>query len=500
MTPSFKRFLILTLSIVPACGGLSIAQQPAGGDPESKQPDLKRANTSPTAVVVLADEPYRLDTAGLSVRFPEGCQIKSNRVADRVTAQIVPKASTWIINIQTPQSSVDTGTIAKALEETIALIKGSYSVFDGTKKDTKAEFFDDSVQAKIIEQTSDLKLAGGPAGRLYVSTPRGDKTRLLKGYTIFKPQPRQFVVFEFICHEQDFEKLRGTYETIVGTAVFENSDGQAMQRGAAIKAGVALLQGLTEQDYLNAMGEKEAWYRLYKPGKTGAKMDDEELGYKGVKFWRGKRGEINPNKPRTSWSSTDNQEGWLASNRSRVLWNGQLLDTLAIYFMTPDRNEECWNIATSVKEANGQETSTATETGARIKDDMRIVKTATKRQPVTMHPPILGEGYISQLETMILPKIILTRKPQLEMGFYCWQDHSGSDSGTISFRKDLLTTQGNVYTITTSMRDDTAPQVSVYNEKAELVRTEIPGNMVWEPVELTNLRQTWKNKNLPVDR
>ena len=494
MTPSLNRLFALAAASIPACGGLALAQQPTSNDPGSKQPDLKHVVQTPATTLLLADEPYRLDTAGLSVRFPAGCQIKSNRIGDRQTAQIVPEGSTWIINIQTPVTSADTGTIPQAMEQTISLIRGSYSIVDPDQKEVL------ETQAKILEQTNDLKLAGGPAGRLYVSTPRGDKSRLLKGYTIFKPQPRQFVVFEFICHEQDFAKLRGTYETIVGTALFENSDGLALQRGGAIKAGVALIQGLSEQDYLNAMGDKEAWYRLYKPGKTGAKMDDEELGYKGVKFWRGKRGEINPSKPRTSWSKTDDQDGWLASNRSRVLWNGQLLDTLAIYFMTPDRNEECWNIATSVKEANGQESSTATETGARIKDDMRIIKTATKRQPVTMHPPILGEGYISQLETMILPKIILARKPQLELGFYCWQDHSGSDSGTISFRKDMLAVQGSVSTLTTTLRDDSAPQVSVYNEKGDLTRSELPGNMVWEPVELSNLRRNWQQKGLPVDR
>src|SRR5437868_4764055 len=111
MIPSFKCLLILAAAILPSCGGLAIAQQPPSADPGSKLPDIKRTPDSPTAALILADGPYRLDTAGLSVRFPAGCQIKSNRVADRVTAQIVPEGSTWIINIQTPQTNADTGTI-----------------------------------------------------------------------------------------------------------------------------------------------------------------------------------------------------------------------------------------------------------------------------------------------------------------------------------------------------------------------------------------------------
>lgn len=493
MPLSFRRLILTALAVIPCFGVPCLAQRGSGDDPGS-QPALKPQKDSATGALTLADEPYRLDSVGLSVRIPLGSQVKSNRIADRQTAQIVPEGSTWLINIQTPTATADNGTIEQALDKTIDLLRGTYGIVDPSQKEVL------ETQAKIIEQIKDLELPGGPAARLYVSTPRGNQSRLIKGYTIFKPQAKQFVVFEFICHEQDFAKLRGTYETVVGTAMFTGSDATSMARASAIKAGTAFVNSLTEQDYIAAMGEKELWYRMFKPGKTGAKGDDEEIGYKGLRCWRGKRGEINPNKPRNLWKSADEQDGWLASIRSRVLWNGQMLDTQALYYMTPDRNEESWSISMGVKQLNGQNISDASETGARIGREMTIVKTASKQPPVTLKPPIMGDGYISQFETLIMPRIIVQKKLQTELGFYCWQNYAGSDSGTISFRKDVLAPQGSLFTLTTNMRDDSAPQVSVYNEKGELTRSELPGNIVWEPTDLTLLKRLWKDKGLSVDR
>ncbi len=493
MSRTLRQLILAALFCIPCLGSVCLAQKGAAGDDQDST-NLKKHNPAASGALMLADEPYRLDSIGLSVRIPLGSQVKSNRIGDRQTAQIIPEGSTWLINIQTPTASADNGTIEQALEKTIDLLQGTYGIVDKDQKEVL------STQAKIIEQTKDLKLPGGPSARLYVSTPRGNQSRLIKGYTIFKPQPKQFVVFEFICHEQDFGKLRGTYETVVGTALFTGSDATSLSRGEAVKAGTALLNILTEQDYSAAMGEKELWYRMYKPGKTGAKGDDDEIGYKGLRFWKGKRGEINPAKPRNLWKSADEQDGWMAQIRSRVIWNNQILDTQALYFMTPDRNEECWSISMGVKSPNGQDISDASETGARIAREMTIVKTATKQQPVTLKPPIMGEGYISQFETLLMPRIIVQKKMLTELGFYCWQNYAGSDSGTISFRKDVLAPQGNMYTLTTNLRDDSAPQVSVYTDKGVLTRSELPGNIVWEPTDLSQLKRLWKDKGLPVDR
>jgi hypothetical protein len=424
-------------------------------------------------------------------------------VGDRQTVQIVPENSTWILNIQTPQTTNEAATIQEAMDQTIRLIQGSNAVTNADPKKTpESEYFDNSVEAKLIEKTDNLNLPGGAAGRFYIAVPRGDKSYINKGYTIFKPTAHQFVVFEFICHDVDFAKLRGAYETIVGTANFEKSDSIMLTRGSAIKAGQALLATLSEQDYAAAMGDKELWFRLYRPAKSGMKVDDTEIGYKGLKFWKGKRGEINPDKARSKWTKSDQQDGYLAQLRTRVIReNNEIIDAVSIAFMTADRNEETWMIVTSVKDPNGQESGHATETGARNKSDIMISKAEARRPAMTLNPPMPPEGYLSQFEWMILPRLLVQKKALVETGFYWWGDYVGADGGSVSFHKCTLTQQGPLMNLTITARDAAQSQTSTYNEKGEFIRSEFNGgSLVWEPTELAPLKHLWEQKGLPVDR
>lgn len=498
MTPSFQRRHPLSIALAALLGlALPLLAQPSktpGVDPGTSLPERFRPVQGGSGVVVLAEEPFRIDAVGLSVRLPAKCQISSNRVGGRTTAQIVPEESTWIMNIQTPQTNKADSTILEAVEQTVALMQGTYGIVDRDQTEVL------TTEAKFLERTDDLTLPGGKAARLYVSTPRSNKSRLVKGYTIFKPTAHQYVVFEFICHEVDFAKLRGTFETIVGTASFANAEAMMLSRGAAIKAGVLMIQGLAEQDYLTVMGDKEVWYRLFRPGKSGSKMDDQELGYRGVKCWRGKRGELNPGRPQSSWLKTDHQEGFLAQNRSRVLLEHGAADTVAVYFMSADRGEESWTVVTSIKDENGREISSATEKGARDKAEMIIQRTASKKPSATVRPVVPPEGYLSQFETIIMPRLIAMRKAKVEMGFYCWQNDIGSDGGTVSFRRDALSGEGSTMTLTTTLRDTGQPQVSTYTDKGDLLRTDLPDGWTWEPTDLVALKRVWQQKGLPVDR
>lgn len=466
--------------------GLAIVSAPCFGQ--------GTAQTTPAPAAAALSDPFRMDSIGLSVRFPEGCQVSSNRIAGKATAQIRPADGTWNLNIQTPVSSKENGTVKDALQQTISLIQGSFGVVDPDQKEVV------ETKAQILERTDDLKLPGGHAARVYVSIPRGDKSRLVKGYTIFKPQPTQYVVFEFICHEPDFAKLRSTYETIVGTAGFENAQDLLVARGASVKAGASVLAEISEQDYDGVLNDKEAWYRWYIPSETGSSMDARELGYRGVRVWRGKRGEITPNKAKSAWTKADQQDGLLAQVRARVLMDKGAVDTVALYYMTPDRQEECWTITTSVKDDRGNEIGYASETGARIKDDMTIVATASGKPSLTVKPPIMGEGYISQFETVVIPRLLVRKRLATDLGFYCYQRNPGESGGTIAFRRDTLKQEGKIWTVQTTFREEAKPQISTYTDAGELLSSTLGDGSVWEPMELSSLKRLWLNKGLPTDR
>ena len=444
----------------------------------------------------LADEPFRLDSVGLSIRLPVGATVESTRLAGRQSVQVTPANGAWVMNVQTPQTANENATIADALKQTLDLIKGSYGVVDPDQSVVL------ETQAKILEQIDSLDLPGGKAARLYVSLPRAgnmgsDKSRLVKGYTIFKPGPKQYVVFELVTPEKTFTQNRGAYETSVGTALFVDSNALMLGRGAAVKAGTAFVTQLSSDDYQRAFGEGEQWYRLYRPAKTGAPMDADELGYRGVKFWRGQRGEVNPGKAKSQWSRADQQEGYLCQVRGRIVVEGGMGDTMGVYFMTLDRNEEMWSVTTAFKDAAGKVIAQASETGARLGDDVTVVKEESGRPPTHVKPPIIGEGYVSQFETYLLPRMMVQKDVRAELGFYAYQSNP---SNTISFRRESAQKEGSLWTVTTTVREDMPPQVSTYSSKGELLKTVMDDGRVWEPVELAKLKRMWEQKGLSVDR
>lgn len=480
---------VLALFAILAAGSTSLAQGTFG--PGAKVPKGAQG------AVPLADTPLKLDSVGLSMRVPVGASMESTMIGGRRTVQVIAEDGKWLFNVQTPQTTNFKTGIAQALDETLTLIQGSYGIVDPDQKEIL------TTQAQILEKEPDLTLPGGKAARLYVSLPASDgKSRVVKGYTIFKPGSNQFVVFELVTAEKEFSRSRTAYEAAVGTAAFTDSEQLNLQRGAAVKAGTAFMQGLSEADYVKAMDGPETWARLYKPATSGTPMDSQELGYRGVKFWQGQRGEINPSKAKSNFSKAEQQEGLLVSVRGRILVEGGVGDTLGIYFMTPDRNEETWTVRTVFKDKDGKVLAQASETGARIKDDVTVVKEESGRPATHVKPPIMGEGYISQFETFLLPRLIALKGIETELGFYAYQS---APSGTITFRRDAASREGGGgstahWKIVSTLREDLPPQETTLDPKGNLIRTSLDDGRVWEPVDLEQLRRMWQSKGLPVDK
>ena len=486
--------LILGLPLISGA-----VQPPTGTPPKpAKQP-------SPSAVQ-LAEEVYHVDEVGLSMRLPADTMVEATRIGDRVTRQVAPSDATWIMNIQTPKTKNPEATIQQAMDDTVALIQGSVGVMDPDQKVVL------ETQAKIIDRVSNLKINGTAAERVYISVPRENSDRLVKGYTIFKASPTQFVVFELLVAESQFQKARPLYETSVGTAVFEGSEGESAARAAAIKSGAAFLATVTPDDYAAASGDgKELWQRLYRPAPSGSPADAEELGYRGVKFWKGKRGEIDPSRPKSTWSKTDQEDGWLVQVRGRlVIDKARVADTIGIYFMTPDRSEEAWSVRTAVRRRDGKpdpnakdrekaQEITAMETGARTGKELEILVKESGMAAERIKPFFQEEGYLSQFETFLLHRLLVAKRIQTEVGFYAYQ----SRTRKVSMRRDDVSREPGTrgaWEIKTSYFDDTASQSSLYNERGELISAELGDGRVWEPVNPELLMHLWQQKGLPVDR
>lgn len=468
---------ILFLALLPVA---AIAQPPAA------QP--KR--TADPAVVELSDSIYNIDDVGLSIQLPAGSRVETTRVGDARTAQIVDANAKWVFNIQTPRTTNPKATIQEAAEQTIALIQGSVGVVDPDQREIL------ETQARILERTPNLKVNGMDADRFYIAVPRADGKPLVKGYTIFKPSATQYVVFELIVAEADFAGAKRAYETSVGTSKFLDPALINTQRGAAIRAGQELLKQITAEDYDQWFNGQEIWYRLYRPASTASKADAEEIGYRGIKLWKGQRGEVDPGS-RRSWTRVDRQQGYLASVRARLLTSQGPADSEAIYFMSADRTEEAWSLRMVVRDSTGREILTAKEVGARTNKDLSVVIEQTGQPPRTIQPFFQSEGYISQVEAIVLPRAFSSKQVVSDFAFYGYQ----SQLESVSMRRDKVSKSGRgtstVWSVETSFTDDAPAQTSTYNSKGELLSTVTGDGRIWEPTKLETLKGLWEQKGLP---
>lgn len=481
----------LVLGAAAATAQVGVPSNTARPSNTPSRQDNPAAVSGAGGVVTFAEEKFRLDSVGLAMSLPEGASVQSTTMANRAVVQVLPKEANWAINIQTPRTSNPEATIVEAADKTIATLQGSVGVVDPDQTVVL------ETQAKLLERKDDLSLAGGPASRLYISVPNTDGTRIVKGYTIFKPTPAQYVVFELTAAEKDFSKVRGVYEAIMATASFADSEAVMAERGAFVKAGQAFVNGLTEADYITAMGSEKSWFRCFKAASTGAASDAEELGYRGIRFWRGQRGEIDPSKPKNKYSKTEQEDGYLCSIEGRQVIEGQIIDSRGIFYMKPDRTEETWSLIVVRPDPDGRDPEVASETGARTGTSLTVVTKAKGRPVETVQPPV-PEGYISQFESWLMPRLIVRKGVQSTLGFYHWERSS------VGYRKDIVSKGGprhSPWTITTSYRDEDARQVYSYSDNGELVRGDLPGDRgAWEPMDPSAIVRLWERKGLPTGK
>lgn len=479
--------------------------RPAGSNTKQAQPDSKGGarsapggqesgiNAKPVhaGASKLVDEPIRIDSVGLSFFPLEGVQGETTSIGGQSSVALKPADGSWVVNVLTPRTSNADTTIEDVCNEAIKQIaSGAGAVYqDGKLLGWKG---------RIIAQEYKLAINGSPAARFYLEVPQGEKDpSLVRGYTVFKVGNDRFTIFDLTTTGKEFEKVRGQYETLVGTAKFMDAGELAASRGAAVAAGLKLMQGIDDQGLRDIVSSSpERWERLYKPGTTGAASDDTEIAYRRIRSWLGKRGELNTARKNDQYRGIDAQEGILVRIDARQIVDGRVFDSQGMYFVSMDREEEAWTLSNNVRE--GTSRSVATETGARAGKSMTVSTVVTGDPGQTIKPMIQGDGYISRVESFLLPRILIRGGVPADYGFYVYQ----SDTANIRLRRDELSQPSdapNVWKISTKLKEDAKAMVSIYNSKGEFIRTEMPDGSRWEPTTLDKLVKLWREKNLPLD-
>lgn len=463
-------------------------------------------------VIAMAAEPVRLESVGLSVLIPEGSIAQTQRAGRVESVQITPPLpdQTWAVTIQTPMSAdaeLLPGAVAEAALKQLAESVGVNVLEAEPGRAVPKEV---KTSAAVLQKVTELRIPGcaEPGARFYVKLPRArGESPSVRGYAAFRAAPGRFVVFELFTTEPEFDRVRPLYESIVANARFAPPGEVAAGRGVAVEAGIALIARLGPEELRRIVESRgELLLRTYKEAPTGADADAEEIGYQRVRARSGFRGELDAARSRDRWAAADRQEGFIVSVEGRQMLRdeGVMVDSRGVYFMTPDRAEEAWVLDMGLRPLADRLTrrTAATgswhETGARAGESMTVTVSRSGEPGRTIRPTVPDQGYINQVEMLLMPYILLSTKQPGEYGFYAYQ----SQNDRVAMRRDTLERapdRPGAWVLTTRATEDAPPRIAVYSDRGDLVRVTLPNRGVIEPIAPERLMQIWKSKGLPLD-
>jgi hypothetical protein len=485
--------LALAFSLAaPAPDALAQTRPERGTATKTQTPPERGAQSpKPTATPIeLATDPFKIDSIGLSLQVPVGAVTRLDTIGSQATGTVTPKDGTWILTVMNP-----------------SLANRTMSLDDLAKLQLK--LLTETSGAKELDRDDNLKVDTRDARRIYVDvpSPKGSGS-VVYGVTALQLGAGQFVVFQLVTPRAEFERARPVYETLVAGATFVDVRDLELSRKVVIEAGLRLLSKVEPSDFREILTNyPERWERLYVPAASGADADAKEIGYRRTRAWIGKRGELDPKRTKSQFSGTEAQEGYLVRIDARVIkapavvsntgkpGEETIADTQGLFFLTPDRATEVWTIAVRLRE--GGKDTLYTETGGRDGTNLGVQMVTDGAPPRDLKPMIQGEGYISRLESFLIPELLLRSKAQTEFGFYNWN----SDARKIVLRRDALSRPKDhpeLWQITTRLKEDELPQIAFYTEQGRLIRVQQRDGSVWEPIEPAKLKRLWENKKLPM--
>ncbi|GJM18615.1 MAG: hypothetical protein DHS20C14_08280 [Phycisphaeraceae bacterium] len=486
----FRRFQTLALACpILLAAAPAFAQQPARGTPAPTTPASSTAAQA-AGGVRLAGNPLRIPTIGLTMHVPEGSTSQTTSFSTNTLTTVRPVEDIGVFTIQGRKSTDENLTPKQVGDGIIEKILADYGEVGAAGQVSKSK-------ARVLARNSSLLIGDFEADRFYIELPpkRSIDPAPVHGYTIVVPGPGRVIVIEAMTDTNTFEQARSIYETCVATANFADPGDLATRRAASIRAGVRVFEQLTPEDYravFESFGIR--WERLYTAEETGADIDATEHGYRRLKAWVGRRGELNPDKDQSKWSKADQQPGYLLQIDALLLDDLLRVDTQAVYFMSMDREEEAWTVRMAIRQ-NGQ-TGHWIETGARQGHSMSVTTTHGSSAPTVVRPLVQGEGYLSMVETYMLPPLLAHAGIPADFAFYTYQ----SRDGTIRMRSDSVEHAGtNTWKITSRINEDAPPQTAYITDAGEPLSTELADGRVWEPTSYEKLVRLWRDKSLPLD-
>lgn len=490
----------------------------------------------PPVPIFLADEPLRLDSVGLSVFPPAGCRIQIAEQGKQLLVEVTEPQGLYQILIRVVPTDANMASVEDAIAGIRRGLTANQSIVRPKAPRLEEPMIEvtrpgqaspalDSIENAVELEPVTLRIAGNPApgARLYTTqgllAARGVAVR---GFTVFpvaEEKPEALVVFELTTPRESASYAQRAYELMIASATFDDPRRASDARRTAIFSGIALMRGLPREKLEALLDDKQHWARLSRPAPGRSPADATEIGYRALRFWKGRQAELQGPAGRALPPTPDNPEGYLAELIARVVTKDtqgrqRIVDTQGLYFMTPDRQSEAWTIRTIANNPDAPSTDKPapskagapprllryTETGARTGRTISVSLSGPVSPGLdpnrVVRPVIDSDGYLNQFEALLLPRLLAASAQEGDLAWYAYR----SDAQMVSLRRDTLRfdpAAPGLLTLKTTLRDEMAPQISLLRADGTLIRTDLPDGTTWEPIDLASLKRLWTDKGLP---
>jgi hypothetical protein len=495
--------------------------------------------SAPMNAPVAVSERHTFERLGVSIALPEDATAIEDAVGNSTVGRVREIKDRWVMSIERKKS---TNTNLKLSDVADAALKQLMDAFgqtiakDGdlmTQPTWKLNPDTEVVQGKRVSvatlllrepsegRTLTVRNNGKalPAERVYVFMPAMDSRRAaVRGVTFVQVGPGEFLTFDMVtdatqpsAREGDAASVatpslvtldmdsitsaRAPYEMMVTSAELASDAANETQRAATIKATQAVLSALTTEQLREIVeATPERWERVYRPSPTGKSSEDEEVGYRRILVAYDQRRKMPGITVRGVEGATP---GFIVRIDARVLDGERIIDSSSAFFMMPDRSEESWSVRMTIR--TGETSVTHTEVGARVGQDMKVTITSDDgSNERVIRPQVAPEGYISRVESYLMPAILVRASMPTIYGSYAYQ----SQSERVQYRRDILEQPrggSKAFTLRTRLSDDQpTDQVTLLDEKGNLVRGELSTGVLSEPSTGQEIRKLWQAKGLPL--
>ena len=399
---------------------------------------------------LLATERWREHSYGISLRPPLGSRLMSQTADDAILRIYGQGGYTIRLYIKKAPAQL---TVQRLITQAIHQLGGAYP------------------SATILDQQWP-QLADRPAAAIYFRIPDRKQGPWVMAQTFLRLDSTALLMAQLEADEAQYPQARPAFEAMLASLEIQDPKEINQARTEQINRGESWRQKLTTQQLHDAI-EPNQWLRIIENG--------EDIGYMRIK-------EHAVNQMGHSGIRIDVQ--------TRINVNNRAVDSIANFFASDNGEHEVWSVRTTLrplhaanKKTSGPQKNTTSwaETGVRSKDRITVnQETPTGIKDHHWERP--SQGYLTQVELMMIERVLGDNTPDGEMGFYAY---SPSTQQIVYRTVGIQINPDGTRVVRSRPSPEQNKQISHYSSDGKLTKRQLPDGHLVVPTTTRELSAKW---------